>query len=129
MVAIQALLDTSVVIDVLRSYPPALTWFQQRRSALLGVTPAVVLEVIYGAPNKARQKQATTSLSQFTMVYPVERDYDWAIQQLIAYRLSHNVGVVDCMIAAPAYRLQLPMYTTNMKHFQPLLGRLAVRPY
>jgi hypothetical protein len=32
-------------------------------------------------------------------------------------------------IAAPSYRLQVPLYTRSLKHFAPLLGRLAQQPY
>jgi hypothetical protein len=37
--------------------------------------------------------------------------------------------VIDCLIAAPSHRLNVPLYTMNLKHFTPLLGALAVRPY
>jgi hypothetical protein len=33
------------------------------------------------------------------------------------------------MNSAPSYRLQLPLYTRNLKHFAPLLGKLAREPY
>jgi hypothetical protein len=33
------------------------------------------------------------------------------------------------MNSAPSYRLQLPLYTRNLKHFAPLLGKLAQEPY
>lgn len=35
----------------------------------------------------------------------------------------------DCLIAAPAQRLGVPLYTRNLKHFSPLLGDLAVMAY
>jgi predicted nucleic acid-binding protein len=56
-------------------------------------------------------------------------DIDWAMQQLEIYRLSHGVDIPDCLIAAPSYRLQIPLYTRNLKHFSPLLGELAQAPY
>jgi predicted nucleic acid-binding protein len=68
-------------------------------------------------------------LTDFEMVYPTDSDMDWGMLQLSRFHFSHNVGVLDCLIAAPAHRLQLPLYTTNLKHFTPLLGALAVRPY
>ena len=55
-------------------------------------------------------------------------DLNWAMQQLRQYRLSHNVGILDCLIAAPAHRLQIPLYTRNLKHLEPLLGTLAQQP-
>ena len=49
--------------------------------------------------------------------------------QHVTHRLRFGVGVLDCLIAAPAFRLQLPLYTHNLKHFTPLLGDLAQKPY
>lgn len=51
------------------------------------------------------------------------------MRQIMKFGISHNVGVIDCLIAAPAHRLKLPLYTTNLKHFTPILGALAVRLY
>jgi predicted nucleic acid-binding protein len=45
------------------------------------------------------------------------------------YELSHGVGMMDCLIASVSYRLQLPLYTHNLKHFAPLLNDLAQKPY
>lgn len=56
-------------------------------------------------------------------------DFDWAIRQALRYRLSHSVDVMDCVIAAVASRLELPLYTRNLKHFVPVLGSLARKPY
>lgn len=36
---------------------------------------------------------------------------------------------MDCLIAASAHRLQLPLYTANRKHFDPLLSGLVRQPY
>ncbi|MEZ4670167.1 MAG: hypothetical protein R3E39_19855 [Anaerolineae bacterium] len=51
------------------------------------------------------------------------------MKQLFRLRLSHNVDSFDFLIAALAHRLQLPLYTRNLKHFGPLLGGLAVVAY
>jgi predicted nucleic acid-binding protein len=56
-------------------------------------------------------------------------DFEWAIQQALRFRLSHNVDMMDCLIASTAQRLGLPLFTRNLKHFQPMIGRLAQKPY
>jgi len=53
----------------------------------------------------------------------------WATEQLIVFNLSHNIDVFDCLIAAVSHRLQIPLYTRNLRHFEPLLGPLARPPY
>src|SRR5687767_3765529 len=116
-----AFVDTTIIVDVLRQYPPALSWFQHQ--SFLGVTPVTWMEVVYGAQNKLAQQQSTRLLSQFDIEYFQITDMDWAMQQLIKFRLSHNVGLMDCLIASVCYRLQLPLYTHNRKHVEPILGK------
>lgn len=68
-------------------------------------------------------------LVNFEMVYLTEADQKWAMQRFAQYKLSHSIGHWDCLIASVSHRLSLPLYTLNLKHFSPLLGTLAVRPY
>ena len=126
---VDALLDTTVLVDMLRNHPPAIAWKNAQGQSAYGITPIVWMELIIGAQNKAVQRRAVEFLTQFGMIYLTQADMDWAMQQLMAYHLSDNVGMMDCLIAAPSYRLQLPLYTHNLKHFAPLLGPLAQKPY
>ena len=68
-------------------------------------------------------------MSQFDMLYLTEADFDWAMAAQMRYELSHGVGMMDCLIASVSHRLQIPLYTHNLKHFAPLLGELAQKPY
>jgi predicted nucleic acid-binding protein len=43
--------------------------------------------------------------------------------------LSTRLGWPDCLIAAAALRLDLPLVTLNDKHFKPIRGLRVVRPY
>ncbi|HEY0783570.1 MAG TPA: PIN domain-containing protein [Thermoanaerobaculia bacterium] len=120
-------LDSAVIIDLLRGYPPALIWISTERNA--GVTSIGWLEVIEGAKNRKAQREVLRILRRFERIDTVREDYDWAILQCLKLKLSHNVGMMDCLMAAISHRLQLPFYSPNLRHFQPLLGDLAVRPY
>lgn len=51
------------------------------------------------------------------------------MQQMENFRLTHGVTSQDCLIAAVAYRLQLPLYTHNLKDMVPLIGTLALKRY
>jgi predicted nucleic acid-binding protein len=95
----------------------------------MAVTRAVWLDVLQGVENNQEQGRATTLLNDFELIELTVSDFDWATRQLLRLRLSHNVDAFDCLIAAPSYRLQLPLYTRNMKHFAPMLGKLAIKPY
>lgn len=121
------LLDTSVVVDLLRKYPPARAWILGQVD--VAVSSTVWLEVLDGIQTRLAEISALRTLRGFTRIDPIPVDYDWAITQTIRFKLSHNVGANDCLIAAVSYRLQVPLFTRNLKHFGPMLGTLAQRPY
>ena len=123
-----ALLDTSILIDALRDYPPAAQWFEEN-TVPVGITWFVWLEVIAGCRNKQQQHHAITFLNDFELVAIEDADAQWATKKLIELHLKSNVDMIDCLIAAPSHRLQIPTYTRNLKHFTPLLDALAVLPY
>ena len=125
---VASLVDSSVLVDLLRNYPPAVSWIQAQSPAP-AITPIVWMELIAGAQNKVAQDDVLKVLSGFTIEYLTQPDLDWAIQQLLAFRLSHNAAILDCLIASVNYRLQVPLFTGNLKHFAPLLGPLAQKPY
>ncbi len=124
---IDAVLDTTVVLHLYRKYRPALDWFSNQQR--YGVTSITWLEVMEGASNKANQAHCKSLLSQFEVLYPTSSDQQWAMQQLERFQFSHHIGKDDCLIASVAYRLQLPLYTHNLKDMTPLIGSLAVKPY
>ncbi len=126
-----ALLDSVVVVDLLRGYLPAQAWFTQQATldVILGVTPTVWLEILQGAANRQAQRRAIKLLKAFAQIEQTSADFEWAIQQATRLVLSHQVSALDCLIASASYRLQLPLYTNNLKHFTPLLGPLAQKPY
>ncbi len=84
---------------------------------------------MYGAGSRAKQATCKAILGHFDVVYLTSADQDWAMQQMESYRLSHGVTTNDCLIASTAHRLQLPLYTHNLKDMTPMIGKLAVKPY
>lgn len=118
--------DTSILIDVIRDFQPAKVWFATQ--ADLAVTPFVQMEFVDGAQNKADQARALRIIAGLTMIHPTQVDLEWAMRQQITLSLSHNVGILDCLIASVSHRLGLPL-TRNLKHFAPLLGSSAQQPY
>jgi predicted nucleic acid-binding protein len=87
------------------------------------------MEVMEGASNKANQAQCKAILSQFDMLYLTFADQRWAMQQLERFQFSHHIDKDDCLIASVAHRLQVPLYTHNLKDISPMIGNLAVKPY
>jgi predicted nucleic acid-binding protein len=126
---VASFVDSTVLVDILRKHPPALSWLQSQ-SDLPGITTIAWMELIAGAQNKPAQADALKLLSRFNIEYLTRADMNWAMQRLLAYKLSHSVGILDCLIASISYRLQVPLYTHNLKHIAPVLGtRLTLKPY
>ena len=124
-----ALIETNVVVDLLRLYSPAVDWLHKQSQSILGITPIIWMEVITGGDNKLERQRAAQVMEQFEMIYLTQADLEWAMETQMRYELSHGVGMMDCLIASVSHRLQVPLYTHNLKHFAPLLGNLAQKPY
>ncbi len=123
------IVDSTVIVHLFRRNPSALTWYGSLAQPL-SVTPITWMEIIYGSGSKSNQTKCKAILNQFDMEYLTPTDMDWAMQQLEQYRLSHGAAMNDCLIASVSYRLQVPLYTHNLKDMQPLIGTgLAVKPY
>ncbi len=121
------IVDTTVLIHVFRSYKPALKWLDSQHQ--YGITSITWLELMEGASSKQNQNRCKILLSQFQVLYVNTSDQQWAMSQLEIFQFSHHIGYADCLIASIANRLQLPLYTHNLKHMKPLIGNLAVQPY
>ena len=125
---VDALVDTSIVIDLIRGFHDAVYWLESTNNEL-GVTYYVWLEIIEVAPDKRKLKDAMEILSDFELVDTKDLDIKWAVEELSRVSLSHNVDAMDALIASTAHRLNIPLYARNLKHFKPLLGDLAQKPY
>lgn len=110
---IDAVLDTTVIIHLFRKYPPAVNWLNTQLT--YGVASITWLEMMEGSSSNASQVRCKTLLSQFDILYVTASDQQWAMQQLEQYQFSHHIGYADCLIASIAYRLQVPLYTHNLK--------------
>jgi hypothetical protein len=123
------IVDTTVIVHPFRKNPAALTWVKALPQRL-AITPITWMEIMDGASGQAAQAKCKIILNEFDLEYPTQTDMDWAMQQLERYRVSHGIGMNDCLIASVAYRLNVPLYTHNLKHMRTLLSNaLAVQPY
>lgn len=122
-------IDTTVIIHLFRRNQAALGWFGAQAEQL-SLTPITWLEVMHGAPGKNGQIACRTILDRFELLALTAADQAWAMQMLATFRLSHGIGIMDCLIASVCQRLQVPLYTHNLRHMTVLLGsHLAIQPY
>lgn len=124
------LLDSDVMIDLLRSYPPAVTWFDSL-DAMETVTLSgySVMELIQGCRDKVAQERVLRVLSRYGIVWLAFADCTKALNLFVQYHLSHNAGLLDMLIGQTALMLNVPLYTFNQKHYRFVPRLQTVQPY
>ena len=124
------LLDSDVLIDLLRNYPPATEWFDTlHEDEELLVPGYVVMELIQGCRNKSEQERTQRELSTYGVVWPSPTDCDQALEVFGTYHLSHNAGLLDVLIGQTSVSLGVPLHTFNQKHYSFIAGIQTVQPY
>ena len=123
------LLDTDIMVDILRAYPPAVNWL----GASVGEAPAlaglVVLELMDGCRNKMEMKRLLKRIDPFRVYWPTDRDCDRALTDFAKYRLSHGLSIMDVLIGECAVGVNATLCTFNTKHLKPIPGLKTMRPY
>jgi predicted nucleic acid-binding protein len=124
-----AILDTTVIVHIFRKDHDALGWFTNQ-STNLSITPITWMEFMVGVPNKRAQADSLKLLRGFEMLYMTASDMEWAMQQMLLYRFSKGIGIMDCFNASVCHRLNVPILTHNVKHYLKILpAHLVTKPY
>ena len=120
------LLDTCIVIDVLRGQGAALAFVNglAEKPSLSAITAT---ELIAGTRNARERSQIERLLEVYT-VYDIGRQIaSLAGDYVRQYGPSHGVDPIDALIAATAKIRNLELATLNLKHFPMFKG--LKRPY
>ncbi len=126
---IDAVLDTTVILHSFRKYKPAITWLNNQKEQHFAVTTITWMEVMEGASSMSNQAQSKATLANFDLIYITIDDQRWAMEQVERFQSSHHLEMNDCLIASVAFRLNMPLYTHNLKDMTPMIGALAIKPY
>jgi len=108
-------LDTTVLIDVLRGHRPALEWLES-----LDVVPACseLTRVEMARGLRHPELPAGESLMRALQWIAVDEEIARRAGTLgRRWRRSHGVGTVDLVIAATAQHLDATLATSNVRHF------------
>ena len=125
---ITGFVDTNILIGVYRGNKAAKSWYKSQPD--LAISSVAWLELMEGASGKAGQQRCLEIIAPLDFVFVTEDDQRWAMAHILRYRLSHGVSFKDCLIASVCYRLQVPLYTQNVKDFLTILGTsMVTKPY
>jgi predicted nucleic acid-binding protein len=116
------LLDTSVLVPILRKNEAALAWFEESvddpRMSVISLTE------LYLGVRRQREERDLTELEQRVRPLPVDRDIAVRAGVFVRrYGPSHSVEIPDAIIAATAEHHGLRLATLNVKHF-PMFPKL-----
>ena len=124
-----ALLDSDVLIDVLRGTGPAREWIDENREQPFLVPGVVAMELVVGSRDKHGLQRALKLLRHFEVAWPSSHETRRAYDLLIEHSLSTAIGIPDCMIAAMAIERSLHLHSFNLKHFRQIEGLEVSAPY
>src|SRR5713101_9077052 len=93
------LLDTDVMIDLMRGFAPAVAWFESLADEEApGLPGFVAMELICGCRNGKELSELKERLRPFKIYWPHEQDLDQALADLWTYRLSDGLKILDALI-------------------------------
>jgi len=123
------LLDTDVMIDILRRYPPAVAWLESLGDEEILLPGFVVMELLQGCRNKVEQEQIEKTLQAYAVAWPSPETCDKALAVFGSVYLSHGLGMLDALIGQTAVALQVPLHTFNQKHYITIPHLQTAQPY
>lgn len=122
------LLDSDVVIDFQRQYVPAENWFAGLTEPPV-IPGFVIMELVQDARNKREAQAAIKLIATFPVIWPTQADCERALEFFTKYHLSHNLGLIDSVIAACAVGQSATLCTFNVKHYGVVPGLVTIQPY
>lgn len=123
------LLDTDVMIDVLRAYAPALGWLDGLGNAPVGLPGLVALELVQGCRNREEQRRVEKSLQNYKLFWPTAADSNRALHDFLRVHLKSGIGMIDTLIAETAIGLDVPLATFNDRHYRVIRTLKTIQPY
>ncbi|BCW95045.1 MAG: PIN domain-containing protein [Fimbriimonadales bacterium] len=121
-------LDTDVLIDILRGYEPAVDWF----STLLE-PPAVVslslMELVQGCRNNQELSQVEQLANPLEIWYPDAEEMRSALVFFQAHYLKCRLSIIDAIIGSVCVARQGILCTFNVRHYRWINDLLTLQPY
>ena len=122
------LLDTDVLIDLLRGFPPARAWLGALPDAP-GMPGLAVLELLQGCRNLQEARRVEQLATIFQIFWPTHSDCNRALTSFARLHLAAGIGLLDVLIGECAAGLGADLCTFNARHFQAMANVMTSQPY
>lgn len=123
------LVDTDVMVDLMRRHPSALSWLGGMGHERLLVPGFVAMELIDGCSNTREIRATRNVLSKHRIVWASEATCASALSVLMDCRPKYGLGIIDALVGQMAIALALPLATFNKKHYACIPGLQTLQPY
>jgi hypothetical protein len=124
-----ALVDTDVLIDILRGTPAAQAWLASTPTTAFAIPGVVAMELVKGCHSQAELRQVQRLLSTFNVIWPEATEFAHACDLLTTHRLTAGLSIPDCLVAAIALTRAVTLHTFNLRHFRAIPGLDVQEPY
>jgi hypothetical protein len=121
-------LDSDILIDFMRSFPPCLEWLEKEEETIL-ISGFTCLELYNGCLNKSEIQKLEKIFKKMHIYWPDEETSLKAMNSFKELRISHGIGMFDCLIGHSALKLGLPIYSFNEKHYKKIPDLRVIKPY
>jgi predicted nucleic acid-binding protein len=123
------LVDTDVMVDIMRRHSPAVAWLDSLGVEEVGIPGLVAMELLQGCRNREEQQQLESFLRPYQRYWPSLQDCTRAFDDFAAYYLSHGLGILDSLIAETAVGLNTELATFNTRHYSIVVTLQSLQPY
>ncbi len=122
------LLDSDILIDLLRGYAPARAYFKQIEAGAIraAISTITVTELASGRMSGPNEEVRVKRLLGLLEILDLNFDTAWRAGEI---RRRHQTPFADAVIAATAIGENLPLFTKNLKHFQHITELTIQQPY
>lgn len=122
------LLDTDILIDILRNYSHAVEWLSKLDDSI-AISGFTALELIQGCENKQEVSKIQKFISGFHIIWLDAESSNQAIELFAKHRLKSNIGLIDILIAQVSIKSGLALHTFNIKHYKSIPDIKLIQPY
>ncbi len=123
------LVDTDVLVDVLRGHPAATEWLESLENEEIILSGFVAAELVQGCLNREDQRRVGRFISAYRILWPEPDACDRALALFSDQHLRHGIGIFDALIAQMAVDMDLPLHTFNTRHYSCISALRTHQPY
>ncbi len=122
------LLDTDILIDILRNFRPAIEWLYTIDDTL-SIAGYSALELIQGCETKQEVNKISKFVSNFHILWLSEEASNKSLELFAIHRLKNKIGLIDSLIAQISIENNLVLHTFNIKHYKSIQELKTIQPY